>query len=554
MHLAAEKGKHLRLRQYLNGNLDALDRAGNTAIGLAAYNGHLRCVQMLIDAKANVNAPTREGITPLMIAGGDGHLDVVQALLNAGADPNGLDSSNLSALSHACLKKKCRHIVPVLLDAKASVHSQVGIESPLFDACRTSCLESVKLLIAAGSDVNHVAEMTPLHASVVGGSLEIAQVLLEAKADVNLMGQEGSNALHFAVSHSLLDFVNLFLTHDADLSLRNSEGSTLLHMGAVKPYVCHEHHDVHNDPTHPHCHHALKDNVGVVNALINAKADINAKAKINHPMGPDLGWTPLLLAANLDNVPVAKALMAAGAAPEVRDTSGKTALQWAVHEGHAEMFRALVDGGASIGLSGGAADGSGDDAGGKKVCLLLEAILSEKPSIVKAVIDAGADVNEIVGYYSMMSYAYMGKNQEIVDILKSAGAKLYLEIMMDKYEYVQHTSDAKGDLVAAHFDEVTDEVRELALIVAITLRYTTFVKYFIQRGVNVNRSHSTFTPLLLAVTTGSVEMVTDLLDAGADVNAKSVTGQSAVQIAMQDKRRDIAQLVLNRLKQIKSKK
>jgi ankyrin repeat protein len=56
MHLAAEKGKHIRLRKFLTGNVDKLNEKLQTALCLAASNGHLRCVTMLLDAKANVNA------------------------------------------------------------------------------------------------------------------------------------------------------------------------------------------------------------------------------------------------------------------------------------------------------------------------------------------------------------------------------------------------------------------------------------------------------------------------------------------------------------------
>jgi hypothetical protein len=38
MHLAAEKGKHIRLRQFLSGDVDAADAKGQKALCLAAYS------------------------------------------------------------------------------------------------------------------------------------------------------------------------------------------------------------------------------------------------------------------------------------------------------------------------------------------------------------------------------------------------------------------------------------------------------------------------------------------------------------------------------------
>jgi hypothetical protein len=85
MHLAAEKGKHLRLRPFLSGNVDALDESGLTPLFLASSNGHLRCVTMLLDAKADVNALSKSK-TALMTAAEFGHLDVVNTLIEARAD------------------------------------------------------------------------------------------------------------------------------------------------------------------------------------------------------------------------------------------------------------------------------------------------------------------------------------------------------------------------------------------------------------------------------------------------------------------------------------
>ena len=53
---------------------------------LAAQNGYLEIVRELIKAKAQVNAANHKGFTALMCAVIEGHIPCVQLLLQAGAD------------------------------------------------------------------------------------------------------------------------------------------------------------------------------------------------------------------------------------------------------------------------------------------------------------------------------------------------------------------------------------------------------------------------------------------------------------------------------------
>jgi len=62
------------------------DRFGNTALHVAASNGHYRICVLLIDHGADVNAVTATGLTPLHCASAHGHLRLVELLLKNGAN------------------------------------------------------------------------------------------------------------------------------------------------------------------------------------------------------------------------------------------------------------------------------------------------------------------------------------------------------------------------------------------------------------------------------------------------------------------------------------
>ena len=85
---AARHGDAQALRSQLasGGNVDALDRFGQSALMLAALGGHLEAVEVLIGAGANLNITAKFGLSATMLAVVNGHESVARALAAAGAD------------------------------------------------------------------------------------------------------------------------------------------------------------------------------------------------------------------------------------------------------------------------------------------------------------------------------------------------------------------------------------------------------------------------------------------------------------------------------------
>ena len=70
----------------------------------------------------------------------------------------------------------------------------------LFFAVNTNDFNSVKKLAAKGVDVNARDEggSTPLMRAAVNGNTDVAKLLLDHGADVNVQDRHGWSALHFA--------------------------------------------------------------------------------------------------------------------------------------------------------------------------------------------------------------------------------------------------------------------------------------------------------------------------------------------------------------------
>ena len=92
-------------------------------------------------------------------------------------------------------------------------------------------LESVKTLIASGSDINEkepTSGSSPLTTAAMMNRKEIARLLVEADADLNQANNDGSTALHTAAFFCRTEIVKLLLKNGADKSIRNNSNATAL--------------------------------------------------------------------------------------------------------------------------------------------------------------------------------------------------------------------------------------------------------------------------------------------------------------------------------------
>ena len=120
IHLAAKNG-HLdivRLLLEAGADMDAARQNGATALQQAAWNGYLNVVRFLLEAGADKDAARQDGTTAVIGAAQNGHLDVVRLLLEAGADKDAANQDGWTALHMAAVF--CHsHVVRLLLEAGA---------------------------------------------------------------------------------------------------------------------------------------------------------------------------------------------------------------------------------------------------------------------------------------------------------------------------------------------------------------------------------------------------------------------------------------------------
>jgi ankyrin repeat protein len=491
---------------------------------------------MLIEAKANVNIAS-ESKTPLMAASKYGHLDVVEALIEARADLN-TAINGWTALDSACTKPDNHPVVAALIAAGARVDVPQTLDSVLTNVIKYNhSLESLKLFIAAGANVDAKDyDFSPLQSAIAYNNVAAAQILIDAKADVNFTGNKLST-LAYAAYSGRLELTKLFLAAGADVTHRNDKGETCLHA------FCEAGHgpgwSFPDEDTSPvlteRLEGAPRDYPGVLRVLLEAKADVGVRAAS--------GETALLVAMRMENYEAAAALLAAGADPNDTGEDGITALNIACRNGSVGAASALIAARADVNH----VNRFGHTA-------LVVAGYTNHGSIISALMAAGADVNHVFNGLSLLDLAEARGLNDFSAALVAAGAMRFDELMQRKYVLVGAV--CHGDLqgVRRLVHGAGDEEKEAALVLAVRCNFVPIVKCLLAGGASPAIKIADRSILNVACDSGLADMARELIDGGADITAKDEDGMTAMQLAAKNKHRDVVALLLAKANELKKTK
>jgi ankyrin repeat protein len=224
--------------------------SGTTPLVVAAHSGHREVASLLLDKGANPNA-AGAGYTALHAAILVGDAPLVKSLLAHGAEPNAplergtpvrrysqdlAFSADLVGATPFWLAARYGDtaIMRLLADAKADTHFIMK------DGANT-LIAAVAANSGFGSGDRRDRYLTPVQvaervdADDERVTLETAKLAIALGADVNHANQAGETALHFAASQGLVSVVKFLAESGASLDVKNKRGATPLAMASARP-------------------------------------------------------------------------------------------------------------------------------------------------------------------------------------------------------------------------------------------------------------------------------------------------------------------------------
>ena len=313
LHLAC-RGGHTQFAQFLlqhGASVDVRCEDGLTALHLACLAGHTDIVKLLITHTADLDMRINEGISPLVMVHVTRHKGSCHIFLFDRVDVDAQCEGGCAALQEA-YKGQDTACLRMLLLCMSTVSTNTSSSTTLDTANGNDQTETLHHLLLY-DDIRfiiHIPEcLSSLHIAAIKGQTQIAELLVQHGAAVDMCDHGGCTPLYWACISGHTASVKLLLQHHADVNISTSGGWTPLH------WTC------------------ISGHTAVVKLLLQHQADVNISASG--------GWTPLMAACYLGHKDTASHLLQSGADATMKTKKGSTALDLALDKGHSEIVTLL---------------------------------------------------------------------------------------------------------------------------------------------------------------------------------------------------------------------
>lgn len=236
-----------------------------------------------------------------------------------------------------------------------------GVTHTFHALARTGAIAGIRSVLAAlppGYDASDIFNerdkhgLTVLHCAMEGGSVELAQLLIDGGADVDAgathYDARGWTPLHFAAFYGNAPLIDLLVARGASIDTKDAMGNmtplkvavtkehedaaaVLIGLGADVKVLDHRNYSLLHDA-------ALVGSIRIIEMLIEAGVPVDSVA--------DDQSTPLCWAAREGNAKVAELLIAKGADVNFRGTHGESPMYAASMFGRTKMISLLKRHGA----------------------------------------------------------------------------------------------------------------------------------------------------------------------------------------------------------------
>ncbi|KAK3284471.1 hypothetical protein CYMTET_7880 [Cymbomonas tetramitiformis] len=503
LHAAAADGDYFAVSKILEmlstgladgALLEQRDDEGRTPLFCAVQIGHAQVAAALLAAGARRDARSKlrpEDRPPVWYAAQWGHLEVMRVLIEAGADLSVVDESGASVAHLAA----AGGFVEVLLELEMQVHVAIvlGAErdavsmtmkiisadlshadndgnTPAHRAAMVGEADSLRVLHELGVDLSHADNegRTPVEAGA-------ARALLEAGAGVN--AGTGQRPLHAAAGRGTVEMVRELVEKSAEVDAEDGEGRTALTVALAFGQEA------------------------AARALLEAGAGVNAGK----------GQWPLIhTAAEKGMEEVVRELAAKGAEVDAEDGEGRTALTVALAFGQEAAARALLEAGAGVNAGTGQRPLHGAGVGGMV-------------DFVRELLEAGAEVDaEDKGGLCALDLF-------LINLVKSAMLTVLYGPAVGKLDGGPLVFPSDFQTFGCTFAYKAPSKRVYYELVILRSPVNTQFGFV---DASFELSSARQRPLHAAAGRGTVEMVRELVEKSAEVDAEDGEGRTALTVAL----------------------
>lgn len=559
--------------------------SGNCALHAAAQNGNTQMIELLIRSKvvADINVRNKIGETALCIAAEFGQTDALSVLLEFGADPELASYDDEPPLPQL--------VTP--LDSQLQIQKDCSM-APLRTAASKGHLEIVKLLIKNKAFINARSNkgITALWAASEQGHSEIVEFLLKQEdiqpfyplgqthlwiaacfghlktvetilsfdpTLIDYVDDNGNSPLYIAAANGHLAVVELLIKNGANVNLEDQEQKSplcaackfnrievvklLLQQKNIKYYSTSS-----NDFVTPINIAAGTGRIEILNLLITKlKADQLPIAYANPGM---------LYACNEGKFEVVKYLAQQGCSLDTTDDDGVSVMGYALFNGHKKLAIWLIENGANVNL----ADNWGKTA-------FAQACWKGSLAIAKLLQQHGCDCNQ-QGYdqRSPFHLACEYGHLEVCEWLLTQKVNIHT-LSRDSTPLIGACVRSRDAIIKLLLEQNVNVNQQTkisgitALQVACLNSDLALVKKLLANKANINlANHAGESPLYIACERAILAyqvaidkgdeikhqvFIRSLLKMGADIQHCNAAGQTVLELALENKCKDLIKLLLD---------
>jgi ankyrin repeat protein len=211
-----------------------------SALSVAAQHGHESVVRLLLDKGCDVNYKAKDtGWTPLMLAALNGWLPVVKILVSHGADANILNTGDLTAMDVAAARG--HDAVEAFLEQRTKVMSKTAwsktLRMDIFEAAKRGDYDTVKHLLDGDQvDANRQDDdgATCLMFAAMRGHAAVVELLAERGANIDAQDAiSGWTALMQATYYGHKAVSRLLIDHGANVNIQAKNGCTAFDIASI---------------------------------------------------------------------------------------------------------------------------------------------------------------------------------------------------------------------------------------------------------------------------------------------------------------------------------